>query len=90
MAKEDAKIMVTKDGPYLVSGGLPVDKQIIGIEKEDEPEQWIQGEKVSSGKTCSLCRCGESKNKPFCDGTHAKVKFNGKENNKTYHRHSSL
>jgi len=92
MAKEDAKIMVTKDGPYLVSGGLPVDKQIIGIGKEDEPEQWIQGEKVSSGKTCSLCRCGESKNKPFCDGTHAKVKFNGKEtaSKKTHGRQAKV
>jgi hypothetical protein len=37
MAKETGvKIMVTKDGPYLVSGGLPIDKQIIGIGKENE------------------------------------------------------
>jgi hypothetical protein len=33
-----AKIMVTKDGPYLVSGGLSIDKQIIGVGKEGEPE----------------------------------------------------
>jgi CDGSH-type Zn-finger protein len=80
MAKETkAKIMVTKDGPYLVSGGLPVDKQIIGIGKENEPEKWIQGKKVPSGQTCALCRCGRSNNKPFCDGTHAKVKFEGTE-----------
>jgi CDGSH-type Zn-finger protein len=74
-----AKIMVTKDGPYLVSGGLHIDKQIIGIGKEGEPETWIQGKKAPSGETCALCRCGESKSKPFCDGTHGKIKFNGTE-----------
>jgi len=77
--KTEAKIMITKDGPYLVSGGLPIDKQIIGIGKEGEPETWIQGKKVPSGETCALCRCGESKSKPFYDGTHGKIKFNGTE-----------
>lgn len=77
--KKEAKIMITKDGPYLVSGGLPIDKQIIGIGKENEPEKWIKGKKVPSGEPCALCRCGESKNKPFCDGTHGKVGFNGTE-----------
>lgn len=78
MAKE-AKIMVTKDGPYIVYGSLPIDKQIIGIGKGGEPEKWIQGKNAPSGETCALCRCGGSKNKPFCDGTHAKVKFHGTE-----------
>ncbi len=74
--KKNAKIKITKDGPYIVSGGLPIDKQIIGIGKENEPEKWIKGKKVPSSEPCALCRCGESMNKPFCDGTHIEVGFN--------------
>ncbi len=77
MVKETkAKIMVTKDGPYLVRGGLSIDKQIIGIGKEGEPEKWIQCKKVPSSETCALCGCGESKSKPFCDGSHIDERFN--------------
>ena len=28
------------------------------------------GEQVASGEEVYLCRCGESKNAPFCDGSH--------------------
>lgn len=35
------------------------------------------GEKIETPTVKSFCRCGESEKKPFCDGTHAKVKFNG-------------
>ena len=77
--KKDVKIMITKDGPYLISGNLPIDKQIIAIGKEGEPEKWVKGKKIPLQQPCALCRCGQSKNKPFCDGTHAKVGFDGTE-----------
>ena len=87
---KDAKIKITKNGPYLVSGDLPLDKQIIKIGKDNEPEKWIQGKRIPTPKIYSLCRCGKSKSKPFCDGTHNKVAFNGTEtaNKKTFDEQS--
>lgn len=37
----------------------------------------IDGSTVTKEKKFSLCRCGESKNKPFCDGTHTTCGFEG-------------
>ena len=37
------------------------------------------GEEIEAGAACSLCRCGRSANKPFCDGMHAKIDFSGEE-----------
>lgn len=59
------KISVTKDGPYMVEGLT----ELIDA----------RGEEVSKDGKVFLCRCGQSSNKPFCDGTHNKVGFNGTE-----------
>jgi len=77
--KKDAKVLITKDGPYIFSGKLPLNKEIISIGKDGEPEKWIKGKKYPSNKSCTLCRCGKSGSKPFCDGTHAKIDFDGTE-----------
>ena len=54
-------ITVTKDGPYAVVGAIPLAGQGTG---------------ASAGTECyTLCRCGGSKNKPFCDGTHWSIGF---------------
>ncbi len=73
------KIRTSKNGPYLVSGGIPLAKQIIGIDAAGYSYEWLEGKKYPSTDSYSLCRCGQSKNKPFCDGTHIKVNFNGTE-----------
>ncbi|MCL5949948.1 MAG: CDGSH iron-sulfur domain-containing protein [Candidatus Bathyarchaeota archaeon] len=43
------------------------------------PAKWLIGGKLQTRETYILCRCGQSKTKPFCDGTHVKVNFDGAE-----------
>lgn len=74
-----ANVKITKNGPYLVSGGLPLAKEIITTGKEGIPTKWSRGEKFPQQEEYALCRCGHSKNKPYCTGTHAEVDFNGTE-----------
>jgi CDGSH-type Zn-finger protein len=73
------KIKISRNGPYLVSGRIPLIKQTIIAEKEGTATEWHAGEKYPLKENCALCRCGQSKNKPFCDGTHVKVNFDGTE-----------
>ena len=73
------KIVVSKNGPYLVSGNVSLGKEISRVGKSGEPEEWVKGEQYPQQEEYALCRCGQSKHKPFCDGTHATVKFDGTE-----------
>ena len=75
----EPEIKVTKSGPYLISGKLPILEQIIIVNKEGIPVEWRSGKKFPMQEKCGLCRCGESKNKPFCDGTHTQTGFDGTE-----------
>jgi CDGSH-type Zn-finger protein len=76
---KNQKVTITKNGPYLVSGSLPLSKKISIVGVEGEPEEWQQGKQYPEQENYALCRCGKSQNKPYCDGTHAKVGFNGTE-----------
>ena len=74
------KVIISKDGPYLVSGRLPLAREFIVVDPaEGCPVEWQHGDKYPDQETYALCRCGGSKNKPFCDGTHAEVGFDGTE-----------
>ncbi len=78
-AQAGAKIEITKDGPYLVSGELPLTEQWIVTNAEGDSLDYREGKKFPAQAQYALCRCGQSANKPFCDGTHATVKFDGQE-----------
>ena len=59
-------IEVTQDGPYRVTGGIP----LAGADGADVPRA-----AGSSLEHYALCRCGHSQNKPFCSGMHWYVDF---------------
>jgi CDGSH-type Zn-finger protein len=73
------KINIIKDGPYLVSGSIPLSKEYAVRDKDGIPLEWKKGMKYPVAESYALCRCGSSSTKPFCDGTHAKIKFDGTE-----------
>jgi CDGSH-type Zn-finger protein len=74
-----AKVQIVKDGPYMVSGNLPLTKQTIGTNPAGESVKWTDGQSYPRQAQYALCRCGQSANKPYCDGSHAKIKFDGAE-----------
>ena len=59
------KITITENGPYKVTG--PIDL----VAPDGSPVS------VAEGRSVFLCRCGGSTNKPFCDGTHSVIGFQG-------------
>jgi len=60
-AEREPAITIEKDGPLRITGGI-----------EFKDANWGHG---ASREHYTLCRCGASKNKPFCDGTHAAIGF---------------
>src|SRR5215469_14574431 len=81
MAKSrgEPKVVVSKNGPYLVSGSIPMARQTIVADKEGGSEEWRESHAFPAQESYALCRCGHSANKPFCDGTHKKIGFDGTE-----------
>jgi CDGSH-type Zn-finger protein len=73
------KITVTENGPYLVEGGVPIAHQHIVTNDEGESLEWREGAAVPAPAKYALCRCGSSRTKPFCDGTHKRMGFDGTE-----------
>lgn len=77
MEKKQPHIRIMKDGPYIVSGSVPISEKIIiprgkGYVYED-------GEPLPQRAVYSLCRCGKTKTPPFCDGSHVADHFDGTE-----------
>jgi len=59
----ETKVEVLEDGPLLVYGTLKVTHK--------------DGKEETKNKTTAFCRCGASRNKPYCDGAHLNEGFKG-------------
>ena len=68
-------MVIAEDGPYLVSGSVPLALQVITPNAEGASWDWVRGRSFQANASYALCRCGASKAKPFCDGNHAAIKF---------------
>lgn len=73
------KIIVSRNGPYIVKGKVPLTTMEICEDDQGYCRNWREVQKYPLQDKYTLCRCGQSKNKPFCDGTHTKIHFDGTE-----------
>jgi CDGSH-type Zn-finger protein len=71
------RIVPTADGPNMIIG-------TVGLEWPSGHSISQEGEPDASG-AIYLCRCGASKNKPFCDNSHTRIGFKSTEGDATAH-----
>jgi CDGSH-type Zn-finger protein/ferredoxin len=64
--REPPGILIRQNGPYEVRGKIPLRTAF-----------WHEG---ATRQIYALCRCGASKNKPFCDGSHRRTRFRDEKN----------
>ena len=77
-ARPTANVQVKPNGPYLVTG-VPLVRRRTVCTEHGEPITTETTERFETRAVYALCRCGQSANKPFCDGAHAGTGFDGTE-----------
>lgn len=67
MSENEVKVTVRSNGPYRVEGPIKL--------LDANGGEWD----LTGKPAVSLCRCGASANKPFCDGSHRTIGFEASE-----------
>jgi CDGSH-type Zn-finger protein len=73
------QIQVDADGPYVVSGDIPLVRKIQVVSECGEPLTWKLQGIIETDAEYTLCRCGHSNDMPFCDGSHHQAEWDGSE-----------
>jgi CDGSH-type Zn-finger protein len=83
-ANSAPKIVIMPNGSYHVLGNIALVHKTQVVSEYGEPLTWqkdkeYQARNIPGRDFYGLCRCGKSKNKPFCDGTHFHSPYDGTE-----------
>lgn len=80
MKNKEIYVKIIKDGPYLIYGVSNIAQKTIITDENGFCINYGDGKCFEiKSDTAVLCRCGKSKNPPFCDGSHICTNFNGTE-----------
>ena len=58
MADNERRIAIQPNGPYMVSGNVPLVRKSEVISEHGEPLNWRRDEVLETGERYALCRCG--------------------------------
>lgn len=73
-----SRITITEEGPYLVTGGVPLYEVAIAENASEHHQEYRPVRDFHTGDECyALCRCGKSKRAPFCDCSHLHANADG-------------
>ena len=65
LKNDTAKIMISKNGPYIISGEIPIRRQVIISDSDGTATEWQSSTKYPRQKTCALCRWVSQKTNLF-------------------------
>lgn len=77
------KIIIKRDGSYRVQGSVPLVHKTQVVSEFGEPLTWKKDGEFPLKSEYTLCRCGHTHDKPYCDGSHCDFEFDGTETAET-------